>query len=69
MINPEKNDIGRGVVYTPRFGPKEDGVITSFNDAYVFVRYKDQHPTAHGKATKREDLEWNVRFYEVEKKQ
>lgn len=59
MIQPTKNDIGRGVVYTGNFGgPREDGVITSFNDKVVFVRYTDQHPSVPGKPTHREDLEW-----------
>jgi hypothetical protein len=34
-----ESDLGRGVVYTPRTGPREDGVITSWNDKYIFVRY------------------------------
>lgn len=59
MINPTEKDVGRAVVYTGNYGgPREDGVITSFNDKYVFVRYKTQHPSQNGKATSREDLEW-----------
>lgn len=60
MINPTKEDIGRGVIYQashPGATP-EDGAITSFNDYFVFVRYSHQHPSAHGQATKREDLNW-----------
>lgn len=65
MINPTQKDIGRGVVYTGNFGgPREDGVITSFNDHCVFVRYEKQHPSAHGQSTRREDLEW---LYPTEK--
>ena len=46
--------IGAGVVYDPKFGlPKEDGVITSVNDTYVFVRYSVQ---GRGIATYPEDL-------------
>jgi hypothetical protein len=33
------SDRGRAVVFTPRVGPHEDGVITSWNDKYIFVRY------------------------------
>lgn len=28
------------VVYVPQYGPAEDGVVTSKNNAVVFVRYK-----------------------------
>jgi len=58
MINPDERDIGRKVIYTGnRYsgGQIEEGVITSYNAAAVFVRYgSDQH----SKATSREDLEW-----------
>lgn len=66
MIEPVYEDIGRSVVYGMTLGwgtdpmpPLEEGTITSFNDKYVFVRYIGQHPSAKGKATKREDLEWS----------
>jgi hypothetical protein len=40
MIDPKPADIGRKVVYRDRTGWKvEEGVITSFNDTCVFVRY------------------------------
>jgi len=56
---PTEADIGRGVVYTPYSGAQaEDGVITSLNDEFVFVRYKGQHPGAGGQATRRQDLRW-----------
>ena len=60
MINPKQEDIGRGVVYKASYpgAPNEDGVITSFNDHSVFVRYSKQHPGANGQATRREDLRW-----------
>ena len=32
-------DVGRAVVYTPRHGEREDGVITGWSDLFVFVRY------------------------------
>ena len=57
MIDPKQEDIGRGVVYT-RVTPHEDGVITSFNENLVFVRYAKQHPSASGQGTRRQDLEW-----------
>lgn len=56
MIHPTKEDTGRGVVYEPYSGAQaEDGVITSFNDVFVFVRYAGDQ---HSKATRREDLKW-----------
>ena len=60
MINPTDDDVGRGVVYQASYpdAPREDGVITSFNEWSVFVRYATQHPSAPGQATSREDLEW-----------
>lgn len=58
MIFPVYEDIGKSVVYTGASG-HEEGVITSFNDRYIFVRYVGQHPNAPGKATKREDLKWS----------
>lgn len=58
MIEPTKGDIGRKVIYTGNRswkGQDEEGVITSFNDHTVFVRYgSDVHP----KGTLRSDLEW-----------
>lgn len=32
-------DIGRHVIYTAHHGAREEGVISSWNDTYVFVRY------------------------------
>jgi hypothetical protein len=49
--------IGRLVVYCPPHDwsrPSEEGVITSVNDRYVFVRYGSQQTPA---ATRPEDLE------------
>ena len=59
MINREpirvtENDVGRTVVYKPE-REKEEGVITSYNDSYVFVRYKT---SSTSQATSREDLEY-----------
>jgi hypothetical protein len=52
MINPTMTDIGRNVIYLPR---NQVGVITSFTDKYVFVRYGMGATSA---ATRREELEW-----------
>lgn len=59
MIEPTQTDIGRSVIYRD-FGGRgkiEEGVITSFNDHYVFVRYCGETSAA----TSREDLEWSHR--------
>ena len=55
-INPTQRDVGRNVVY--RTAPNyeaEEGVITSFNDQCVFVRYGS---AANSQATSREALDW-----------
>lgn len=57
-IQPSQSDIGRSVIYRGHAGEMEEGIITSFNDKYVFVRYRRQHPTAPGQATSAEQLEW-----------
>jgi hypothetical protein len=54
MITPTHDDIGRKVVYREI----EEGVITSFNDLYVFVRYGSSTTSA---ATNPSDLEWSHR--------
>ncbi len=55
MIEPASVDIGRKVIYVSNRGKREDGVITSFSDSFVFVRYGND---GQGIATLREDLEW-----------
>jgi hypothetical protein len=58
MIDPSQDDIGRAVIYTGnRYpgGKTEEGVITSFNNTAVFVRYGADK---HSKGTARADLEW-----------
>ena len=55
MIYPEEDDIGRAVVYTGNRGKPEEGVITSFNDHSVFVRYGADK---YSKGTSRADLKW-----------
>jgi hypothetical protein len=56
------SDVGRGVVYYrrvvvyfPRHDQGEDGIITSWNDTYVFVRYRWSE---NSQATNPADLEW-----------
>jgi hypothetical protein len=46
-------NIGRGVVYVPEHGAREDGKIVRVNDHYVMVSYKGKV-----KATRVEDLVW-----------
>lgn len=46
-------DVGRAVVYRPAVGAAEDGVIVSWNERYVFVRYGVQNSS---KATDPRDL-------------
>lgn len=60
MISPTNEDIGRKVIYRDFSGRGkiEEGVITSFNDYYVFVRYGANTTSA---ATSRGDLEWSTR--------
>ena len=58
MVEPAENDIGRTVVYTGnRYpgGELERGIITSFNDHTVFVRYDGK---LHSQGTSRNDLKW-----------
>lgn len=56
-INPTPADVGRAVLYTaahPGAAP-EEGVITSYNEHTVFVRYGADK---HSKGTDRRDLQW-----------
>ena len=42
MIQPKQSDIGRNVIYRYRVhsnAKAEEGVITRFNEKYVFVRF------------------------------
>jgi hypothetical protein len=55
MITPKTADIGRIVVYRDARGGVEQGVVASFNDDYVFVRYGMGCTSA---ATRHENLEW-----------
>jgi hypothetical protein len=57
MIELTEKDIGKKVIYTGNYGrPPEYGVIISFNDRFVFVRYGTQINSA---ATFRRNLEWD----------
>jgi hypothetical protein len=61
VIEPTQADVGRRVIYTGnRYpgGKTEEGVITSFNDHSVFVRYGAEQTS---KGTARQDLEWVTR--------
>ncbi len=53
-LNEARRHVGHGVVYRTAHGPTEQGVITSVNDAYVFVRYGTD---AGSQATRPEQLE------------
>lgn len=53
-LDEARQSIGSGVVFRGGASSEdEDGVITSVNDTYVFVRYGGDQ---HGKATRPEDL-------------
>ena len=55
-ITPTPSDIGRQVVYRAApFYIAEEGVITSYNDDCIFVRYGND---VNSKATSRRDLDW-----------
>lgn len=58
-IKPKQDDIGRKVIYTPYGAYKdkkiEEGVLTSFNDKYAFVRYGT---SVRGVATDFNDLDF-----------
>lgn len=57
MIAPTQADIGRAVVYHPWPDlPREEGIVTGFNAAWVFVRYGNSK--IGSKATAPCDLEW-----------
>ncbi len=38
-LDEARKRVDSGVVYRTAYGRTEDGVITSVNDSYVFVRY------------------------------
>ena len=57
MIEPNQSDIGREVIYRVHSNAEaEEGVITRFNEKYVFVRIgKEEEESA---VTTRDELEW-----------
>ena len=55
MIEPKQSDIGRKVIYRVHSAEAVEGVITSFNEKYVFVRFGKEEESA---VTTREQLEW-----------
>ena len=58
MINPTDSDICRKVIYNAGHSGalNEYGVITSFNNVCVFVRYGTNTTS---QCTSRSDLQWN----------
>ena len=57
MIEPTAADIGRQVIYQGGHpDDREEGVITSFNAACVFVRFGRK---AHSECCGRADLSWS----------
>jgi hypothetical protein len=67
MIYPTEQDIGRRVIYVPQHAQNDThhkdaelGVISSFNNRFVFVRY-DGDAHTNSKATYRINLHWGGR--------
>ena len=55
-----EKDKGRMVIYLESFSKrKEEGVITSWNDSYIFVRYIND---VGSKATRPNDLSWSYKI-------
>lgn len=52
-------DKGRFVIYTAHHGEREEGVLSSWNDKNIFVRYGRGSTAA---ATDPEQLTWSVPF-------
>jgi hypothetical protein len=56
MIEPKQSDIGREVIYRVHSNAEaEEGVITRFNEKYVFVRFGKEEKSV---VTTRDQLEW-----------
>lgn len=51
----DQDRVGQEVVYTDHAGKKEYGVISSWNQSYVFVKY---HGGQSSKATGPDRLDW-----------
>ena len=60
MLKPKQSDIGRKVIYRVHSNAKaEEGVITRFNEKYVFVRFGKEEKSV---VTMRDQLEWVTRL-------
>lgn len=57
MIDPQPGDEGKWVTYFALDGHREAGIISSWNDRVVFVRY---HTGDTAAATSREYLHWGL---------
>jgi hypothetical protein len=56
MIEPDQSDIGRKVIWCVHGNAQvKEGVITRFNEKYVFVRFGKEEKSA---VTTRDELEW-----------
>ena len=56
MIEPKRSDIGREVIYRVHSNAEaEEGVITRFNEKYVFVCFGKEEKSV---VTTRDQLEW-----------
>jgi len=53
-LDEARNKIGSKVVYRTAYGRTEEGVITSVNTSYVFVRYGSDYTS---KATSADSIE------------
>ena len=57
MIDPKPGDEHKYVTYIAHDGHREAGLISSWNEHYVFVRYSTGDTAA---ATERCDLHWGL---------
>jgi hypothetical protein len=58
MLEPKQSDIGRKVICRVHSNAKaEEGVITRFNEKYVFVRFGEEEKSV---VTTRDQLEWKL---------
>ena len=53
-----EKDIGRNVVYHREFCNKEFGKLSSWNDTYIFVRFRGPN----GEACEPEDVTFEIEF-------
>ena len=58
MIEPKRSDIGREVIYRVHSNAEaEEGVITRFNEKYIFVCFGKEEKSV---VTTRDQLEWKT---------